>query len=95
MNLTIISIPIPLLNPSPSVCMSRSIYRFFFYLRYDRPTQSLGYVYRAAASALNIEHGRLQKLKELCEGNQVMRSSSKQVLLKTDIGHLCLKALNL
>lgn len=41
-------------------------------------TKESGYVYRAAASALNIEHGRLQKLKELCEGNQVMRSSSKQ-----------------
>ncbi|CAL5203768.1 unnamed protein product [Lathyrus oleraceus] len=37
-----------------------------------------GYVYRAAASALNIEHGRLQKLKELCDRNQAVRSSSNQ-----------------
>lgn len=58
------------------------------------PTQSLGNLYRAAASALNLEHGRLQKLEELCERNQIIRSSSKQVLLKTDIGHVCLKALN-
>ncbi|XP_045816319.1 mRNA export factor GLE1-like [Trifolium pratense] len=41
-------------------------------------TKESGYVYRAAANALNIEQGRLQKLKELCEGNQIMRSSSKQ-----------------
>ncbi|RDX67028.1 Protein GLE1, partial [Mucuna pruriens] len=34
-----------------------------------------GNIYRAAANALNLEHGRLQKLKELCERNQVIRSS--------------------
>jgi len=55
-------------------------------LRFNCSTQSLGYVYRAATSASNIEHGRLQKLKELYEKNQVVRSSSTQVSLKTDIG---------
>jgi nucleoporin GLE1 len=33
-------------------------------------TKESGYVYRAAVSALNLEQGRLQKLKELCERNQ-------------------------
>lgn len=41
-------------------------------------TKESSYVYRAAASASNIEHGRLQKLKELYERNQVVRSSSTQ-----------------
>ncbi|XP_004502381.1 mRNA export factor GLE1 [Cicer arietinum] len=41
-------------------------------------TKESGYVYRAAANALNLENGRLQKLKELYERNQVIRSSSKQ-----------------
>lgn len=41
-------------------------------------TKESGYVYRASASASNIEHGRLQKLKELYERNQVVRSSSTQ-----------------
>ncbi|XP_061367410.1 mRNA export factor GLE1-like [Gastrolobium bilobum] len=39
-------------------------------------TKESGNVYRAAASASNLEHGRLQKLKELSERNQVIRSSS-------------------
>lgn len=34
-----------------------------------------GNMYRAATNALNLEHGRLQKLKELFEKNQVIRSS--------------------
>lgn len=38
-------------------------------------TKESGNIYRAAASALNLEHGRLQKLKELQEKNQVIRSS--------------------
>ncbi|KAK7277909.1 hypothetical protein RJT34_22928 [Clitoria ternatea] len=38
-------------------------------------TKESGNVYRAATSALNLEHGRLQKLKELCERNQAIRSS--------------------
>ncbi|QCE13142.1 GLE1-like [Vigna unguiculata] len=37
-----------------------------------------GNLYRAAASALNLEQGRLQKLKELCERNQMIRSSSNK-----------------
>ena len=41
-------------------------------------TKESGYVYRAAPNALNLEHGRLQKLKELCERNLVIRSSSRQ-----------------
>ncbi|KAK7260359.1 hypothetical protein RIF29_26337 [Crotalaria pallida] len=41
-------------------------------------TKESGIVYRAATNALNLEHGRLQKLKELCERNQMIRSSSNQ-----------------
>ncbi|XP_019417024.1 PREDICTED: protein GLE1 isoform X2 [Lupinus angustifolius] len=41
-------------------------------------TKESGIVYRAAASTLNLEHGRLQKLKELYEQNQMIRSSSRQ-----------------
>ncbi|MED6198527.1 hypothetical protein PIB30_067182 [Stylosanthes scabra] len=37
-----------------------------------------GNLYRAAASAVNLESERLQKLKELCERNQVIKSSSNQ-----------------
>ncbi|BAT86558.1 hypothetical protein LR48_Vigan03g310200 [Vigna angularis] len=37
-----------------------------------------GNLYRAAPSALNLEQGRLQKLKELCERNQMIRSSSNK-----------------
>ncbi|KAI4345292.1 hypothetical protein L6164_012428 [Bauhinia variegata] len=37
-----------------------------------------GNVYRAATSALNLEHGRLQKLKELYERNQAIRLSSNK-----------------
>ncbi|KAG4995532.1 hypothetical protein JHK86_032359 [Glycine max] len=38
-------------------------------------TKESGNLYRAAANALNLEQWRLQKLKELCEGNQMIRSS--------------------
>ncbi|KAF7834473.1 protein GLE1 isoform X1 [Senna tora] len=37
-----------------------------------------GYVYRAADSALTVERERLQKLKEIFERNQAIRSSSNQ-----------------
>ncbi|XP_022634555.1 protein GLE1 isoform X3 [Vigna radiata var. radiata] len=37
-----------------------------------------GNLYRAAPSALNLEQGRLQKFKELCERNQMIRSSSNK-----------------
>ncbi|KAK7243770.1 hypothetical protein RIF29_38581 [Crotalaria pallida] len=43
-----------------------------------------GIVYRAASSALNLEQGRLQKLKDLCERNQMIRSSSS---LDKDYSH--------
>ncbi|ESW35686.1 hypothetical protein PHAVU_001G256000 [Phaseolus vulgaris] len=41
-------------------------------------TKEYGNMYRVAASALNLEQGRLQKLKELCDKNQVIRSSSNE-----------------
>ncbi|MED6217883.1 hypothetical protein PIB30_021680 [Stylosanthes scabra] len=41
-------------------------------------TKEYGNLYRAAASALNLESQRLQKLKELCERNQAIKSSSNQ-----------------
>ncbi|KAK7387543.1 hypothetical protein VNO78_28426 [Psophocarpus tetragonolobus] len=50
-------------------------------------TKESGNVYRAAASALNLEQGRLQKLKELCERNQVIRSSYNQDYTRHE-GHI-------
>ncbi|KAK7379514.1 hypothetical protein VNO80_04976 [Phaseolus coccineus] len=41
-------------------------------------TKEYGNIYRVAASALNLEQGRLQKLKELCDRNQEIRSSSNK-----------------
>ncbi|XP_057420706.1 mRNA export factor GLE1-like isoform X2 [Lotus japonicus] len=41
-------------------------------------TKKSGNVCQAAASALNLEHGRLQKLTELYERNQLIRSSSNK-----------------
>ncbi|XP_015943996.1 mRNA export factor GLE1 [Arachis duranensis] len=41
-------------------------------------TKESGNLYRAATSAVSLESGRLQKLKELCERNQAIRSSSNQ-----------------
>ncbi|KAL2332722.1 hypothetical protein Fmac_013935 [Flemingia macrophylla] len=50
-----------------------------------------GNMYRAATNALNLEHGRLQKLKELYEKNQVIRSSYNKVFLTADGGDVYLK----
>lgn len=38
-----------------------------------------GKILRAAESALNLEHGRLQKLKQLDEEIQALKSSSNEV----------------
>jgi len=54
-------------------------------------TQSSGNMYRVAASASNLEQGRLQKLKELCDRNQGIRSSSNKVFFKLDVGDIYLK----
>ncbi|CAJ1853956.1 unnamed protein product [Sphenostylis stenocarpa] len=47
----------------------------------------IGNMYRAAASALKLEQGRLQKLKELCERNQLIRSSSNKDYTRHE-GHI-------
>jgi len=63
----------------------------FYHPRNHWHTQSSGNMYRVAASALNLEQGRLQKLKDLCDRNQVIRSSSNEVFLKLDVGDIYLK----
>ena len=61
------------------------VFTCFSIWEFNYLTRSLGNLYRAAANALNLEQWRLQKLKELCEGNQMIRSSYNEVFLKLDV----------
>lgn len=69
--------------------MTGSIYVFsliWLDLKFQLTRTMSGYVYRAADSALKLEQERIQKLKELYERNQAIKSSSNKVLLGVDTG---------